>query len=235
MTKVCQNPTAGSSIIPFNGTVQNCGDVTLVSIVVNDNRLGNLPGLPTTLAPGASFTYSRTYTPAAGDCPSTNIVTASGTASGLHYPATPVSMTVTSNPCGVGTVGDGIPDWWRQAYFGGSGTTTNSQSCATCDADGTGQNNLFKYTAGLDPTNPASVFILEIAAVPDQPGQNNLLFGPIAAGRTYTVQSNTDPITGVYTNLTEFTGPQTNAATVTITDTNAEQPVKLYRVNISVP
>ena len=47
------------------------------------------------------------------------------------------------------SVGDGIPDWWRAQYFGGNGTTTNGQSCATCDADGTGQNNLFKYVAGL--------------------------------------------------------------------------------------
>ena len=31
-------------------------------------------------------------------------------------------------------------------------------SCATCDFDGTGQNNLFKYIAGLDPTNPSSAF-----------------------------------------------------------------------------
>ena len=56
----------------------------------------------------------------------------------------------------VDTVGDGIPDWWRARYFGGSGTTTNAYSCATSDADGTGQNNLSKYLADLNPTNPAS-------------------------------------------------------------------------------
>ena len=38
-------------------------------------------------------------------------------------------------------------------------------SCATCDFDGTGQNNLFKYIAGLDPTNPSSAFGLNIAMV----------------------------------------------------------------------
>jgi hypothetical protein len=60
------------------------------------------------------------------------------------------------------TIGDGIPNWWRQQYFG-AGSSTDSTSCATCDFDGTGQNNLFKYVAGLDPTNPSSVFGLGIA------------------------------------------------------------------------
>ncbi|HXI83194.1 MAG TPA: LamG-like jellyroll fold domain-containing protein [Verrucomicrobiae bacterium] len=60
------------------------------------------------------------------------------------------------------TVGDGIPNWWRQQYFG-TGSTTGSTTCATCDFDGTGQNNLFKYTAGLDPTNPSSAFGLNVA------------------------------------------------------------------------
>ncbi len=46
------------------------------------------------------------------------------------------------------SVGDGIPDAWRQAYFLGDGTTTNSQSCATCDPDHDGFNNLQEYLAG---------------------------------------------------------------------------------------
>jgi hypothetical protein len=53
---------------------------------------------------------------------------------------------------------DGISDAWRAQYFGGNGAATNGLSCATCDADGTGQDNLFKYLAGLDPTNPSSIF-----------------------------------------------------------------------------
>ena len=63
------------------------------------------------------------------------------------------------------SVGDGIPDWWRALYFGGDGAMTNARSCATCDADGSGQNNLFKYLADLDPTNPASrLAIISIVA-----------------------------------------------------------------------
>jgi hypothetical protein len=133
------------------------------------------------------------------------------------------------------SVGDGLPDWWRQQYFTGDGTTTNSRSCATCDADGTGQNNLFKYAAGLDPTNPASVFALSIADVDSQPDQMSLAGNPLATGRTYTVQFNTDLLSGTYTNLTGFTGPQTNGNQLAITDLNAGPSNKFYRVRISFP
>jgi len=63
------------------------------------------------------------------------------------------------------SVGDGIPDSWRAKYFGGLGTTTNSQSCALCDPDGDGQSNLAEYIAGFNPTNAAAVLhIISIAA-----------------------------------------------------------------------
>ncbi|HVM61593.1 MAG TPA: LamG-like jellyroll fold domain-containing protein [Verrucomicrobiae bacterium] len=64
----------------------------------------------------------------------------------------------------VDTVGDGIPNWWRQRYFG-TGPSTNSNSCAACDFDGTGQGNLFKYLTGLDPTNSASTFGVNVAII----------------------------------------------------------------------
>jgi hypothetical protein len=53
------------------------------------------------------------------------------------------------------SVGDGIPDWWRLQYFG-SGSTTNSSSCAACDPDGDGFSNLQEYNLGTDPTNSVS-------------------------------------------------------------------------------
>ncbi|MEI6562874.1 MAG: metallophosphoesterase [bacterium] len=77
------------------------------------------------------------------------------------------SYTISNHTASVSadSVGDGIPDWWRALYFGGDGTSTNARSCATCDADGTGQNNLAKYLADLDPTNPASrLAIISIAS-----------------------------------------------------------------------
>ena len=55
-------------------------------------------------------------------------------------------------------MGDGIPDSWRAQFFGGTGTTTNNQSCALCDPDGDGQNNLAEFLSGTVPTNSASAF-----------------------------------------------------------------------------
>ena len=65
-----------------------------------------------------------------------------------------VAATMTSS------VNDGIPDAWRKLYFGGSGTTTNSQSDAFADPDHDGLNNYQEFLAGTNPTNAASAFKL---------------------------------------------------------------------------
>jgi hypothetical protein len=69
------------------------------------------------------------------------------------------------------TVGDGIPNWWRQQYFG-TGSTTNSQSCASCDPEGDGFTNLQEFQAGSDPTNANSTPLTQ----PPGPSQTNLFF-----------------------------------------------------------
>jgi T5SS/PEP-CTERM-associated repeat protein/probable HAF family extracellular repeat protein len=139
------------------------------------------------------------------------------------------------------SVGDGIPNWWRIQYFpnqppgNSSGTKTNDMSCASCDADETGQDNYFKYVAGLNPTNPTSVFVLQIANVSGVSTQMNLIFNPIVSGRTYTPQYCTNLTSGAYTNLTGYSGPVTNLSRVTVTDQSATQAEKFYRINISLP
>ncbi len=135
----------------------------------------------------------------------------------------------------VDSVGDGIPNWWRAQYFGGNGSTTNSQSCAACDADGTGQDNLFKYVAGLDPTNSTSVFVVQAEPVAGQPNQKDILYQPIVSGRTYAVQFATNLTGGVYTPLPGFSGPITNFPQATVIDLSATQTQKFYRIDISLP
>lgn len=135
------------------------------------------------------------------------------------------------------SVGDGIPDWWRQAYFG-TATPTNGHDCATCDFDGTGQDNLFKYVAGLNPTNPASVFVLKIAPVAGQPTEKTLTYDPIliGSGQVYTVQFRTNLTGGAaYASLTTTSALVTNGNMVSVTDLGATQTQKFYRVNISLP
>ena len=131
--------------------------------------------------------------------------------------------------------GDGIPDWWMLAYFNHPTGQSADNSLASEDADGTGQDNLFKYVAGLNPIDPTSVFVLNIDSVPNQPSQNYLLFTPLALGRTYIPQFSLDLVGGIWTELTGFAGPVTNGGQVSITDLTATQSNKFYRIHITYP
>jgi hypothetical protein len=128
--------------------------------------------------------------------------------------------------------GDGIDDSWQVHFFG---LPPNPQAGPNVDADGTGQTNLFKFIAGLDPTDPTSRFTLTILPVPGQPGQKNLIFNPVVAGRTYVITAKTD-----LTNLGGWgainaSAPTDNGTQRTITDLSATGPNKFYRVEISKP
>ena len=51
---------------------------------------------------------------------------------------------------------DGIPDWWRLAYFGHALGEAADKSRGSDDADGNGISNLTKYLTGTNPLNPAA-------------------------------------------------------------------------------
>ncbi len=131
------------------------------------------------------------------------------------------------------SVGDGIANWWRQQYFGNS-STTGATTCATCDFDSTGQNNLFKFVTGLDPTDHASVFSLNITGVAGQLNQKNLVFSPVFADRTYTPFFSTDLHVGNWQTLTGTTESDLGNQR-TITDQNATQGDKFYIIQITLP
>lgn len=52
---------------------------------------------------------------------------------------------------------DGIPDWWRLAYFGHALGAAADASRAGDDADGDGVSNLTEFLHGADPRNASSV------------------------------------------------------------------------------
>lgn len=114
---------------------------------------------------------------------------------------------------------------WQLQYFG---CTNCPQAQPTADADGTGQDNEFKYIAGLNPTNPASVFTFNISGV------SNLVFNPAVAGRTYTALYSAN-LNGPWNPLTTALAPVTNGAQVTVTDTNTTLPQKYYLIEITGP
>ncbi len=77
--------------------------------------------------------------------------TATDVAGNTSQLATGTTVTATDS------VHDGIPDAWRKAHFGGTGTTTNSLSCAVCDPDHDGRSNWQEFLSGTDPNSAASV------------------------------------------------------------------------------
>jgi PKD repeat protein len=121
---------------------------------------------------------------------------------------------------------------WQIQYFG---STNNPNAAPAADGDGTGQDNLFKFIAGLDPTNPAAIFQLTIVTDTNQPNAQDLQFLPVAGGRTYMPQFNTDLVNGVWFPLTTFAGPVTNGNQISVTDTNPLSPQEFYRISISMP
>lgn len=238
-------PGAGGNNVTFTGTLMNESPTNLylnnIQFTFADgatNSLGagsntffmNVPGI---LLPGETYNdvvFSVAVNPGAPPGTYSGSVTIQGGTNIFAVSNLATQAFLITSP---DTLGDGIPDWWRQQYFG-SGTTTNSQSCATCDADGTGQNNLFKYVAGLVPTNPASVFVLGIsnATLPYGPVLN---FGPAVAGRSYVVQSSSNLLTGGWAPFSAVISLQTSSNSITIPDNTAAQAQKFYRVQISLP
>jgi hypothetical protein len=105
-----------------------------------------------------------------------------------------VAASMTSTP------DDGIPDAWRARYFGGSGSTTNSQSAAFADPDQDGQSNYQEFLAGTNPTNAASV--LKLTAVnPDT--STNVVSLNSASGTVYRILSSDDLSAGYWSILAD--------------------------------
>jgi len=121
---------------------------------------------------------------------------------------------------------------WQLQYFGCT-SCPNAQPPA--DVDGTGQNNYFKFVAGLNPTNPASVFVFNIADVTNSPSGVTLTYSPIAAGRTYTVLSTTNLDLPETWSPVFTSAPVTNGMQVSLQDTNALTGEKFYQIQISTP
>ena len=125
--------------------------------------------------------------------------------------------------------GDGIGDDWQVQYFG----QNNPLAAPALDPDGDGASNLFEFTAGLAPNDPASAFRLSIAPVPGQPARKRIIFSPRLNGRTYTVQSRLTlaaPWQPLGSSTQSDSGPQR-----TVTDLNAGGAGKFYRVEIAKP
>ncbi|MEY2538351.1 MAG: hypothetical protein QOG67_2091 [Verrucomicrobiota bacterium] len=126
--------------------------------------------------------------------------------------------------------GDGIDDAWQVQYFG---QPPNALAGPNADADGTGQTNLFKYVAGLNPLD-GSRFLLRIANVGGQPGQKNLIFSPRLVDRIYTPKAKLSLTSGTFAPLPNSSFSD-NGQERTVTDFDGSGAAKFYEVEITKP
>ncbi len=125
---------------------------------------------------------------------------------------------------------DGIDDAWQVQYFG----LNNPEAGPDGDPDGDRQTTGYEYVVGSNPMDGNSFFQFHVELVPGRPAQKNLIFSPRVAGRTYTVQYKLDLAAPGFADLggisTTDIGP-----TRTVTDLNATEPNKFYRVQVTLP
>jgi alpha-amylase len=88
---------------------------------------------------------------------------------------------------------DGIPDWWRLAYFGHALGLASDKSRGTDDADGDGVSNLNEFLAGTNPLEANSVFKIMGAIRASNEVQ---LLWTTRANQTYQLQQSDGPGNG---------------------------------------
>ena len=95
--------------------------------------------------------------------------------------------------------------------------------------------NLFKFFANLDPTDPEARFHFAIRAVPGESDKKDLVFSPLAAGREYTIVARDELTLGEWAVLESAGAPMIDGDQATVTDGDASDPVRFYRVRIAWP
>jgi len=126
--------------------------------------------------------------------------------------------------------GDDLDDAWQDAQFG----MNNPAAAPGGDPDADGQTTGYEFVAGTLPMDGTSYFQLWIESVPGQPTHRNLNFRPRVAGRTYIPEFTLDLGTAIFDKLDGFSTTDVGQ-TRTITDVNATEPTKLYRIRITLP
>jgi len=126
--------------------------------------------------------------------------------------------------------GDGLCDGWQVLHFG----LDNPLAAPGADPDGDGQDNRFEFTAGTDPTDAASRFLLRIEPVVGQPTHKRLIFSPRWNDRNYDILTSTTLATDSWTTLTGGIVSD-NGTERTVIDPNASEGKKFYRVQVNKP
>lgn len=125
--------------------------------------------------------------------------------------------------------GDGIDDDWQVDFFG----EENPDAGPGKNPDGDRHDNRFEFLAGIDPTDPLSVFWIDVAH-DEVLGESDIVFSPRFTSRTYRVVASTQLADPIWVELTG-TSTSDNGDERTVTDPNAGGARKFYRVEITRP
>jgi hypothetical protein len=225
-------PLLSSAVLGTNTTV-NGSLTSLHSTVFRIEFFANSPG-PGNVQ-GKTFLGAINATTGSGGTVSFSAGLASTIPVGQLITATAIDPVGNTSPfSNVGTVtttdsvGDGIPDLWRKTYFGGSGTTTNSSSCATCDPDHDGFSNLQEFYAGTNPQTNSSA--LRVTSVQKSSSDVVVTFSSVA-GKMYRVEKKDDLTLATWTLLVDqIVG---TGGPLVITDPGAATlPKRFYRADV---
>ncbi len=127
---------------------------------------------------------------------------------------------------------DGIPDWWRLAYFGHALGSASDLSRGADDADGDGVSNLTEYRNGTDPLNPASFPVLpafNLALIGIAGGDIQLSFASSSTW-TYQLQRSDSLAPAAWVNVSQAVSG--TGGTILLSDTGgAANVTRFYRVH----
>ncbi len=121
---------------------------------------------------------------------------------------------------------DGIPDWWRLAYFDHATGSTADKSRATDDADGDGVSNGEEFLAGTNPLDANSVFRITTFI---RAGLGGQVIWPTISNKTYQLEQreNLEP-TSSWSNAGSTVIGTGGAVTQSVSGSNAV--MQFYRV-----
>jgi hypothetical protein len=166
----------------------------------------------------------RNWTPLGG---TTNIALSANAFAGLAVSARNTNLldTAVFDRVSIG-VEDGVPSLWRLQFFG-SALTTNNLSCAICDPDGDGFNNLQEYQAGTQPLDGGSFF--QIKNVSQNAGDLTLTFDS-ASNRFYSLERTTS-LTGGWQSISNNI-PGTGGVIQLHDAASTAQTTRFYRISV---
>jgi len=127
------------------------------------------------------------------------------------------------NPQPGDTDGDGVPDDWEVLYF-----QSPNLSDGSGDSDSDGLTDSGEEIAGTDPTDSNSVF--EVSEEGMQIGDGFIIRWPSVGGRLYSVDSRTNLLTDVWSNIESNIAPTPPLNTYTVQTDNAETLFNRVRV-----